>query len=126
MTDITFNLGQMLIEYFKKHNLNRSKAVRKMGLNPQQLFYYMKRSSMDFDKLVEFSHGLKHNFLLDVAVKMPKNYTNNLESTVDGNFLTKEKELTAALQELSDLKERLKIIEAENVLLLKVLKVDKA
>lgn len=126
MENITFNIGQMLTDYFKKHKVNRSKATRKMGLNPQQLFYYMKRSSMDFDKLIEFSHGLKHNFLLDMAVKMPQDYTNNVVSSADKNFLTKEKELAVALEEINELKEKLKIAEVENSLLLKVLKVDKA
>lgn len=93
MENITFNIGQMLTDYFKKRKVNRSKATRKMGLNPQQLFYYMKRSSMDFDKLIEFSHGLKHNFLLDMAVKMPQDYTNNVVNSADKNFITKEKEL---------------------------------
>lgn len=126
MENITFNIGQMLTDYFKKRKVNRSKATRKMGLNPQQLFYYMKRSSMDFDKLIEFSHGLKHNFLLDMAVKMPQDYTNNVVSSADKNFLTKEKELAVALEEINELKEKLKIAEVENSLLLKVLKVDKA
>ncbi len=126
MKNITFNIGQMLTDYFKKRKVNRSKATRKMGLNPQQLFYYMKRSSMDFDKLIEFSHGLKHNFLLDMAVKMPQDYTNNVVSSADKNFLTKEKELAVALEEINELKEKLKIAEVENSLLLKVLKVDKA
>lgn len=126
MENITFNIGQMLTDYFKKRKVNRSKATRKMGLNPQQLFYYMKRSSMDFDKLIEFSHGLKHNFLLDMAVKMPQDYTNNVVNSADKNFITKEKELAVALEEINELKEKLKIAEVENSLLLKVLKVDKA
>jgi len=112
MSNISFNTGQMLFDYLEHHSVYRIGLAKKMGIGVQQIFYFArKKRTMDVQKLTDFSHALEHNFFLDMAAQMPETYTSN-----SGIFKKKNEEIAA-------LKERVKILEAENAVLLRVLKV---
>ena len=113
MSKISFNTGQILFDYLERNNIYRIGLAKKMGIDVQQIFYAVKKKSMDSQKLTDFSHALEHNFFMDMAAKMPEAYTSN-----SGIFKKKNEEIAA-------LKERVKELEAENAVLLRVLKVDK-
>ncbi|MFN8282772.1 MAG: hypothetical protein U0U67_06125 [Chitinophagales bacterium] len=121
MTDGNFNIGVLLRTYFIKNNVYRIGLAKKMGIKVQQIFYAIRTKSMDVNRLVAFSHGLQHNFLMDIAAQLPDNYT------TDAKLFTKKEEEIAVLKENTKvLEDKIKALEAENALLLKVLKVDKA
>jgi hypothetical protein len=70
---IFFNTGEMLTGYCIKNRIYKAALARKMKFTYQALFYYLKADSMDIQKLVEFSHVLKHNFVMDIAVQLLPN-----------------------------------------------------
>ena len=111
MENISFDTGQMLFDYFERKSIYRIGLAKKMGIGVQQIFYCIKKKTIDTQKLTDFSHALEHNFFLDMAAQMPETYTSN-----SGIFKKKNEEIAA-------LKERVKILEAENAVLLRVLKV---
>jgi len=95
--------------------------AKKMGIKVQQVFYAIRTKSMDVNRLVAFSHGLQHNFLMDIAAQLPATYTTNAQL-----FTIKDEEIALLKENTKVLEDKIKVLEAENALLLKVLKVDKA
>ncbi|MND05631.1 hypothetical protein D3C83_265530 [compost metagenome] len=62
---------------------------------------------MDVQKLMDFSHALNHNFLMDLAAQLPASYTSDAPRD------------TAIEEENIRLKEQIKILQAEKETLLK-------
>ena len=108
-TTITLDTGALIAAYCKKKRIYKAALARKMGIDYQSIFYYLKTKSMDLNKLVSFSHALNHNFLMDLATQLPATYTTDAVQD-----LSKEKEIKG-------LKEHIKIIEAEKEILLRAL-----
>lgn len=119
MTDSNFNIGLMLRTHLIKNNVYRIGLAKKMGIKVQQIFYAIKTKSMDVNRLVAFSHGLQHNFLMDIAAQLPETYTTNAT-----HFAKRDNEITVLKENTKVLEEKIKALEAENALLLKVLKVN--
>ena len=107
--EISFDTGALLKAYCKKKRIYKAALSRKTGIGYQSLLYYLKSQTIDVDKLVKLSHGLSHNFLLDIALQLPASYTN--DAPIDS---TKEDEIKL-------LNEQIKILQAEKDILLKAL-----
>ena len=103
----TLDTGSLLTAYCKKEKVHKAALARKMGIEYKSVFYYLKTNSMDLQKLMDFSHALNHNFLLDLAAQLPASYST--DAPVD----------TAKDEENMHLKEQIKILEAEKEILLR-------
>jgi hypothetical protein len=106
-TSQTLDTGSLLTAYCKKKRVHKAALARKMGMDYRAVFYYLKTNSMDLEKLLDFSHALNHNFLLDLAVQLPVSYTT--DAPLD----------TSKDEENMRLKEQIKILEAEKEILLR-------
>lgn len=108
ITSPTIDTGAMLRIFCKQKRIYKAALARKMGISYQAVFYYLKASSMDVQKLLAFSHALGHNFLLDAASQLPATYTTNATAS------------TAPQEEIAQLKAQLQILTAEKNLLEKI------
>lgn len=104
----TLDTGAMISAYCKKKRIYKAPLARKMNIDYGSLFYYLKTKSMDLNKLIAFSEAMNHNFLMDLAVQLPATYTT--DAPVD----------TSKDEEITRLKEQIKILEAEKEVLIRV------
>ncbi len=93
----------------KKKRIYKAALARKMNVNYKVVILSLKAKQIKFDKLVQFCHGLEHNFLLDLAHQLPKSYTNNVAAS-------NEKD-----DEIALLKAQILILETEKNTLEKIL-----
>lgn len=108
-TTLEYNTGKLLGDYCDRKRIYKAALSRKMSIGYSTMLKNLKSDNLPINRLVEFSHGLEHNFLLDIAVQLPPHYTTDAVLNVE--------EMT----EILVLKERIKVLEAENALLLKVM-----
>ncbi|MGQ7944412.1 hypothetical protein [Flavobacterium sp. WC2509] len=66
-------------------------------------------NTLSLDIILKLSEGLEHNFLMDIAVQLPKNYTTDAPTDA------------ITTNEIEALKEKIKLLENENQVLLKVI-----
>jgi hypothetical protein len=102
-----FHTGNMLVAYCKKKRIYKAALARKMNVDYRSIFYYFKRESMDLGKLLDFCHGLEHNFLLELALQLPSTYSSDVN--------TNAKDL-----EIATLKAHILTLETEKALLEKI------
>jgi DNA-binding Xre family transcriptional regulator len=87
----------------------RGCLIEKTGIGYQSIIKHQKAKTLRVDTLLKISEGLEHNFLMDIAVQLPKTYTT--DAPIDAT----------TANEIETLKERIKLLENENQVLLKVI-----
>jgi transcriptional regulator with XRE-family HTH domain len=106
---ITIKTGELLTAYCTRNRIYKSALARKTGIGYQSLIKYLKSETLPLNTLLKLSEGLQHNFLMDIAVQLPKTYTT--DAPIDA----------IATNEIEALKEKIKLLEAEKQLLLQVI-----
>lgn len=106
---VTIKTGELLSAYCKRKRIYKSGLARKTGIGYQSLLKYLKSETLPLDILLKLSEGLEHNFLMDIAVQLPKSYTT--DAPIDA----------ITTNEIETLKEKIKLLEAEKQLLLQVI-----
>lgn len=106
---LSINTGELLSEYYNRKRIYKSVLARKTGIGYQTILQQRKEKTMQVEALVKISEVLGHNFFMDIAVQFPKSFTTN--APIDA----------AAANEIEALKERIKQLETENQVLLKVI-----
>jgi DNA-binding Xre family transcriptional regulator len=106
---LTIDIGELLSAYFKRKRIYKSVLARKTGIGYQSIIKHQKAKTLRVDTLLKLSEGLEHNFLMDIAVQLPKTYTT--DAPIDAT----------AANEIEALKEKIKLLENENQVLLKVI-----
>src|SRR6187402_2812086 len=104
---LNINTGELLSEYYNRRRIYKSVLARKTGIGYQTILQQRKEKTMQVDALVKISEVLGHNFFMDIAVQFPKTFTTN--APID--------QTTA--NEIEALKEKIKLLENENQVLLK-------
>ena len=94
------NTGEILKDFFKKRRISKAALARTLNRASPTVAKYVKNNSIQTSVLWEICHALKHNFLLDIAVQLPTDYTTNspIDSTKDERIaqLTQENALLKA------------------------------
>jgi len=106
---IQINTGELLSEYYNRKRIYKSVLARKTGIGYQTILQQRKEKTLQVDALVKISEVLEHNFFMDIAVQFPKSFTTN--APIDAT----------AANEIEALKEKIKLLENENQVLLKVI-----
>ncbi len=65
--------GQMLRNYLRTHRIPISKLARMVNRHSSTIGDYLKRPSIQVHILWEISKALEHNFLEEIANKLPSN-----------------------------------------------------
>ena len=103
------HFGEMLHTYFEDKRIRRAVLARLLNLGLKALMQHEKNESIQTKRLLEICTHLKHNFFMDIALMLPKEY-----STTQNPFEAKN-------QKIAQLEEELKLIKAERDVLLKVM-----
>jgi hypothetical protein len=106
---LNINTGELLSEYYNRKRIYKSVLARKTGIGYQTILQQRKEKTMQVDALVKISEVLGHNFFMDIAVQFPKDFTTN--APIDAT----------TTNEIETLKERIRLLENENQVLLKVI-----
>ncbi len=72
--ETSLHIGAMLSAHFKKHRIYKSALARVLGKKDSDLLRYQKKESLQLRIVEALSHALKHNFFMDIAVQLPKEY----------------------------------------------------
>ena len=107
---LTINTGELLSAYCNRKRIYKSGLARKTGIGYQSILKYLKSNTLSLATILKLSEGLEHNFLMDIAVQLPKTYTT--DAPID----------TAATNEIEELKEKIRLLEAEKEILLQVVR----
>ena len=106
---IIIKTGELLSSYCNRNRIYKSALARKTGIGYQSLIKHLKSETLRLDTLLKLSEGLGHNFLMDIAVQLPKDYTT--DAPID---------LTTA-NKIEALERKIELLEAEKQLLLQVI-----
>ena len=106
---INIHIGEILTNYYNRKRIYKSALARKTGIDYQSIIKHQKAKTLRIDTLLRISEGLEHNFLMDIAVQLPKTYTT--DAPIDAT----------AANEIEALKAKIKLLEAEKQLLLQVI-----
>ena len=87
------HVGKMIKEFIERKNLLRTKLAQKIGVPYTAFYAYEKRDSIHTGTLLNVCHGVKHNFFMDIANALPKEYTQHSASDKDKLIAEQAKEL---------------------------------
>ncbi len=104
----TIHIGQLLLNYFEKHRTRKAALARLLQVKPTAILRYQKRDSLQISILINISHALKHNFLMQLGEELEIPYETKAE-----------KELK---QQLQNLHQENRDLKRENELLKEILK----
>ena len=98
------NVGLIIAGFFKEKRIYRSSLARKLGIQLHTVLNYEKRTTMQMATLWKLSVALKHNFFLDIAHQLPKEFSTYapIDTTLPDRVaaLEKENELLKAQLEI--------------------------
>lgn len=100
--------GEILTAYFKEKRIYRSALGRKLNLHIKSILGYQKNSTIQTAILWDLSSALKHNFFMDIAALMPKEFTTSADLYSDRDL------------KIAHLEQEIIILKAEKEILLKV------
>jgi hypothetical protein len=100
----TVNTGELIKAYFDQKRIRKAALSRLMGKKLKAILQYEKNTTIQTRILWDLSVALQHNFFMDIAMVLPKEYSTNddlfkekndriKELERDVELLTKEKEL---------------------------------
>lgn len=89
------HIGTLLHQYLEKNRIRRAALAKLMNINLANLMKMEKKESIQTARLIELSTHLKHNFFMDIALMLPKEYTstNNIFEVKDQQIETLKKEI---------------------------------
>ncbi len=103
--------GIMLLKHLNKHRITKSSLGKNINRTGISVLRYTQNYSIQTGILLDICHALQHNFFQDIADQLPKDFS-VLNAPLEKN------KLTAWEIETAQLKERIKILEAEKAILL--------
>ena len=104
--------GGLLTDYFVKNRIVKSQLGEQIHRDCVAIIRFGRSKSIQTSILIDICYALKHNFFMDIANQLPPEFTTNSAST-------SKQEDKDHLIEL--LQEELKIVRAQNEVLLKLL-----
>jgi uncharacterized small protein (DUF1192 family) len=87
-------IGALIERYYKEKRTFKSALARHLGVLPQTVIDYQKKTSMQTRILWNLSWVLKHNFLKDLADQLPKEFSSYAvkDTTLQDRITALEKE----------------------------------
>jgi hypothetical protein len=91
----TIHTGNMLKAFFAIRRTRKSALARHLNRNKNSVLNFQKNSSIQTAILWEISMVLKHNFFMDIASKLPADFTTDapINSEKDERILALEKQV---------------------------------
>ena len=103
--------GNLIDNYLKEKRIFKSALARKLNVNIKTLIRVRSLNDLSISWLWSLSHAVKHNFIADIAVQLPSDYTGALQDALaekDKTITTLQSELDAMTKERDIYKNLLK------------------
>ena len=93
--------GNLLTRYYEAHRTRKNALARVLNRHKNTIFSYEKNATIQTAILWEICHALKHNFFLDIACKLPAEFSTYApeQSGPNEKIAALEAELQKALTE---------------------------
>ena len=100
-------IGPIIARYYKVKRTYKSALARKLGVRPQTVLDYRKKTTMQTETIWTLCLALKHNFLKDLADQLPKEFTSfsTQDTVLQDRIAALEKENELLNAQLAILKE---------------------
>lgn len=69
------HVGLLLKNFLDARRIRKSVLARMLGINPQAVHQFPQRASFQTATLWKLCHLLRHNFFLDLAAQLPKDFS---------------------------------------------------
>jgi DNA-binding Xre family transcriptional regulator len=115
VSENNIDTGMLIQKHLNRHRISKTYLGKKINRTGISIFRYTENVSIQTGILLDICHALKHNFFQDIADQLPKEFAVNNVPVDDVRLPIWEKET-------AELKERIKILEAEKAVLLEVFK----
>ncbi|CAM4110832.1 MULTISPECIES: helix-turn-helix domain-containing protein [Flavobacterium] len=89
----SIHIGSLIKQFIDKKYLRRTDVAYSMGIPNTAIYAYEKRNSIQTDTLFRLCETLNHNFFMDIANALPKEYTQHSASDKDKLLAEQAKEL---------------------------------
>ncbi|KAA5532404.1 hypothetical protein F0919_16570 [Taibaiella lutea] len=89
-------IGPILEAYIKDNRTYKAALARALNVSPQNLIRMRKQDDLSMGRLWQLSHILRHNFIGDIAAKLPADYTGAMQEAL----AEKDKAIAALQSEL--------------------------
>jgi hypothetical protein len=99
---IQLHVGQLLSSFYKSKKISRAAMGRALGVQGSAITYHHTCETLNTRIILNYSVAFKHNFFLDLAALLPKEFTTNAPQA------------QAELAEMEQLKAQINTIQLEN------------
>ncbi|RAR70808.1 hypothetical protein [Flavobacterium aciduliphilum] len=107
--------GKLIEIYITKNRISKTELGRKINRKGISILRFIESPSMQTGILIDICHAVKHNFLHDLAIQLPSDFTKN--EVEDTERISKENEMKALINMLQEENNTLRI---QNELLMKL------
>ena len=88
----SIHIGSLIKQFIDKKYLRRTDVAYSMGIPNTAIYAYEKRNSIQTDTLFRLCETLNHNFFMDIANQLPRDYTQNTLSDKDNLIIQLQEE----------------------------------
>jgi len=107
--------GKLIGFYLTKNRISKTELGRKINRKGISILRFIESPSIQTGILIDICHAVKHNFLYDLAMQLPSDFTKN--ESENTQKASKETELKVLIEMLQEENKTLKI---QNELLMKL------
>ena len=104
----TPHIGDMLKAHFKTNRIHQAALSRALAKSEHTIINYKSADSIHTKILWQLCHALKHNLFMDIALRLPADYTTHQDLHQTN------------LDQIATLQRRIEILEAEKAVLLEM------
>jgi hypothetical protein len=115
-TLLPFNIGEILARFYANKKLSMLQLGKSLGYETSTIMYHKTKADLNLTIIYKYSVYFKHNFFLDIAATLPKDYTTNAPQAE-----TEMQQIEALTQELQSLKDAFLIVKTERDLMKEIL-----
>ncbi|TBX70433.1 XRE family transcriptional regulator [Flavobacterium silvisoli] len=85
--ETSVHIGNLIKQYIDAHRLVRTEVAKQMGTPNTAIYAYEKRQYIHCQTLMRLCKATKHNFFMDIANALPREYTYNPQLVSDKDAL---------------------------------------
>jgi len=99
------HLGKWLRKHVDEKKYNKAALARLAGWKARNVAYYFSRPSMQVSALMMLCHGMKYNFLRELADLLPPEFPSKIPSAQQQRISELEKEIERLKNKMEGMKE---------------------
>jgi hypothetical protein len=115
-TTVELNVGKMLFDFYQKKRVPAAEIARCMNVTPSTISYHQSKPILSTGIILNYSIVMRHNFFMDIAAKLPKDFTTDAPQSV-----VELAEIADLKNKIAAMKQEFDIVKAERDLLKEIM-----